>query len=451
MNFEDDLRRRLHSRVESVDAAPDPEGLLERSGRAARRRTQTLVLLGVAAALLVGAAGVAGGSALAGTSSNSSATPAPSPGGQSPRAFSGPDAAVAPGGAALGGASTTIPTQPLTPLFTRTTAGGVTIRAYSSAVPVPTGPVSPTPPTPTTPTTVSPVPPVTTPTTGCPGANACSPGTTICRVTGSGAVTCPVPVTCPSNALCAQPQAVQPKSVPAQTSTPGAGTTPTAGSGASGGPVTTVPAPAPASCPEESVTVELSTDAAVGTDQVTLPSSPGTPAGAVVVAGSGSFGVAEGSPTGWVLVSAGPDVDTVRVTQGDGSDEMAPVDGLAVLALAGTGDLGGATVDGLDASGNVVSSVSVPSAGTAGPLACPSTSTTVPPVSTPTVPPTTGPPASTTTVPPTSTTTVTGGSTTTTPTTGTVPTTSPRVITPAPAIEPPATSGGAPSSAQRSS
>jgi len=151
------------------------------------------------------------------------------------------------------------------------------------------------------------------------------------------------------------------------------------------------------------VTLEFSTDAAVATATTGVPTDPGTPAGTVALAGTGSFGAAEGSASAWALVSAGPGVATVRVTVAGATDQMAPVNGLAVVALPGLSDLVGGEIDGLDATGNVASSVTVPAAGSpVAPIACAPTTTTVPPAPATTVPSTTSPvPPTTLVVPPT--------------------------------------------------
>jgi hypothetical protein len=149
--------------------------------------------------------------------------------------------------------------------------------------------------------------------------------------------------------------------------------------------------------------MELSTDAAVGTAEMTVPAAPGTPAGSMALAASGSFGTAESAPSAWALVAAGPGVATVRVTVAGATDQMAPADGLAVVALPGLADLGGDTIDALDATGNVLSSVTVPAAGSVPtPIECaPTTTTTTPTPTTTTGPPTTGTVTPTTgTVPP---------------------------------------------------
>jgi hypothetical protein len=87
---------------------------------------------------------------------------------------------------------------------------------------------------------------------------------------------------------------------------------------------------------------------------------------------SGAFGVVEGSPVWWTAVAVGPEVASVSMSYPDGStDQMAPIDGVAVLAApiktsaAVSGD-GPYEVRGtlrlLGASGAVVTTVTLPQA-----------------------------------------------------------------------------------------
>ncbi|MGH9300806.1 MAG: hypothetical protein ACRD0E_02880 [Acidimicrobiales bacterium] len=109
----------------------------------------------------------------------------------------------------------------------------------------------------------------------------------------------------------------------------------------------------------------MSNTAAVGLGFSTAVPAP---TGKVSVSGHGVFGRAEGSAVSWVSVSAGTGISRVRVTfNGMGSDEMIPVQHLAVLAVPGspaapTANSSGSgspqgQVQGLDATGKVVSSV----------------------------------------------------------------------------------------------
>ena len=84
----------------------------------------------------------------------------------------------------------------------------------------------------------------------------------------------------------------------------------------------------------------------------------------------GAFGVAEGSPVWWVGVSVGSEVANVQMTFADGSsDQMTPVDGVAVLAHGidaseASADGGGYDITGtlkmFDPSGAVVQTVDLP-------------------------------------------------------------------------------------------
>jgi hypothetical protein len=147
-----------------------------------------------------------------------------------------------------------------------------------------------------------------------------------------------------------------------------------------------------------SLVVELSTASAVGTGSVPRPTVAASRADEVEILGSGSFGVAEGAPVGWVAVWVGPGVTSVTLTEGGATDSMAPESGLAVLALPGDAALTGATVVGDDQSGAAVSTVPLAQAPvTVNPDGCgvlPITSppTTVPaPSSTPAQVPSTSP------------------------------------------------------------
>lgn len=85
------------------------------------------------------------------------------------------------------------------------------------------------------------------------------------------------------------------------------------------------------------VSIELSDDTAVGEGTLFTTSGPsattanaGTDANMTV---SDAFGVAEGTPVWWTALPVGPDVANATMTFADAStDQMAPVDGLVVLA-----------------------------------------------------------------------------------------------------------------------
>jgi hypothetical protein len=124
------------------------------------------------------------------------------------------------------------------------------------------------------------------------------------------------------------------------------------------------------------VSVELSDESAVG--EGTLSAAPSLSATTMNAdtepfsAVSGAFGVTEGAPVWWTAVSVGPAVVSAKMTFAGGSvDQMAPVDGVAVLAyqidpaVASSGE-GPYQVRGtlqlLDASGAVISTVTFPEA-----------------------------------------------------------------------------------------
>jgi hypothetical protein len=145
--------------------------------------------------------------------------------------------------------------------------------------------------------------------------------------------------------------------------------------------------------------VEMSNAAAVGTAFVPRPST--TPSqDAVEILGSGSFGVQEGAPVGWVAVAVGSGVASVNLSSGSAPvDSMAPISGIVVLVMRGDADLTGASVSGVSQSGATVATAPVaPASGTVGPAGC----TTLPINPPTTVPPSTVPPTPVpdTTVPP---------------------------------------------------
>jgi hypothetical protein len=80
---------------------------------------------------------------------------------------------------------------------------------------------------------------------------------------------------------------------------------------------------------------------------------------ALTVLGYGGWGTAEGQPGSWVAVQTGAGVAKVRlILEGGGTDEMAPVEGLAILARNAAKVTG--KVEALDASGKVLASADVP-------------------------------------------------------------------------------------------
>jgi hypothetical protein len=118
------------------------------------------------------------------------------------------------------------------------------------------------------------------------------------------------------------------------------------------------------------VSVELSDDTAVGVGTLFDGSGPTATTANAVDPVTGVFGVAEGAPVWWVALPVGADVASVQMTFADGStDQMAPVDGVAVLAhhidagVASSGpgpDEVRGTLRLLDSSGAVLTTVAVP-------------------------------------------------------------------------------------------
>jgi hypothetical protein len=362
--FEDRLRAHFAAKAATIEVVADPDGLMDRAARRSVAR-RPLAIAAVVLAAVIASSGVLTGVELAGGSSTKAhhaALPAAS--------GVGGAGAMAPYRAGASASPSIAVDTPYTLLFTRTTASGVTIRAYQSAAG----------------------------TGGCTQNAECLPPGRL-----------PAPTPCPTGALCAQPQA----SSHAQTGVIGGGTAQSGGG-------STPPLPVTGCGP---LIVELSTDEAVGRTSVPLPSVGPSSSQGVVILGAGSFGTEEGAPVGWVAAWVADDVVSAHlVAAGVTVDAMAPSSGMVVLAVPGNPDLGGASVVGLDQGGTVVGSSAVSetpaSDVTSG---CPSvptstTTTTQPPTTTTTTPqpaPTTTskpPPTTTTTTttvqpPPTSTTT----------------------------------------------
>ena len=161
--LEDRLRSHLADRAAQVTATPDPSAFVERS--AGRRRIGAPLVAGVAAVVvLLAGASFATGLSVAASGPTTTTTV---PGGSRSAALARPSA-PSPGvaGADVSG-SATGSVDPLTPVFTRTTGSGVTIRTYASTVI---------------------------------GGSGCSTSS-LCPPIGS----VPAPVPCPKGAMCAQP------------------------------------------------------------------------------------------------------------------------------------------------------------------------------------------------------------------------------------------------------
>jgi hypothetical protein len=382
---EDRLRSHLADRASAVPAAPDTADLLERSVARSGRMRRRLMVVGTALVAVLATSGVLGGVELAGgTAVTPTASPAPATAPSTTTTPGRAGADLAPAGA---GADLPTPTPaPYTPLFSRTTTSGVTIRAYTAAQ-------------------------------GGTGTGTCGTAAT-CPPSGE----VPGPVTCPTGAMCAQP-------LTGGTSGGATGSGSSAGSAAASTttttPPTTTPVPPvikvppvatvppvtsqppvttepPSSIPPTdacaSLVLEFSNAGAVGTAELVDPGA--RPASDTVqVLGAGSFGAQEGAPVAWVAVEVGGDVSSVQLTSaGTVVDTMTPASGIAVLAVAGTTTVTGATVEGLGSTGTVVATApadQAPStAASAGCTASPSpstTTTTVPASPTPNTTPTTTP------------------------------------------------------------
>lgn len=107
---------------------------------------------------------------------------------------------------------------------------------------------------------------------------------------------------------------------------------------------------APPCAPPKTIQGELSNPAAVGIAFAPVPG--GDESAPVTLLGTGMFGQEEGEPVTWAIVRTGPGVATVRFKAGDGTDTMAPQNGIALLAVPGTS--GGGQVDAIDAAGSAL-------------------------------------------------------------------------------------------------
>ena len=106
--------------------------------------------------------------------------------------------------------------------------------------------------------------------------------------------------------------------------------------------------PPPECIPNASISGQLSTDAAVGLAFGSTYPDDST----LRVTGWGGFGdQGEGSPSRWVIAQTADDVAQVRFEYDGASDEMAPEDGVVILAVPGKASDEGGTVVALDSSG----------------------------------------------------------------------------------------------------
>jgi hypothetical protein len=154
---------------------------------------------------------------------------------------------------------------------------------------------------------------------------------------------------------------------------PGLGTT--NGSSATGGAVLPPASPTPADTTPTTPTPTTTTTIAPSTTTTTVtptttPPKTATPPSEPQQLTTGSFGVQEGDPVWWVAVEVDSSVTSVRMTfPGGSTDQMAPVNGIAVLAgrVAPTVAAGGSgpyvvrgTLDLLGADGSVLKTVTLP-------------------------------------------------------------------------------------------
>ena len=370
-NIEERLRSRFAHRTAAITATPDLAALVGSSTRPSRGvGVRTAGAVGLV--LLVGGAGLFTGIGLEGGGPAASPAARPSP----PRGAAAPSTArIGAAGADLApGAGPSIVVQPTyTFLFSRTTASGITIRAYNTG-PAGVGgcaPAASCPPisgggTPPCPTGALCAQPAGAPVAGsgvASGGGSVSGGTVSGGTVSSGPAT-PSPTIPPASVPPTLPlNTVPPSTVPPSTVPP-------------------APAPSPPASPCNQVVLELSNARAVGDAQVLLPTgAPSAPQGLTVL-GEGTFGVVEGSPVAWVAVRVGTGVDTVRlVSNGVVLDASVPTDSIVVLAAPGSSPPAGATVVGINGAGAVVATVP------AGPASTPAPSGTCTPQTAPVSPP----------------------------------------------------------------
>ncbi|MCU1450527.1 MAG: hypothetical protein JWP02_2697 [Acidimicrobiales bacterium] len=229
-------------------------------------------------------------------------------------------------------------------LFTRTTADGIVVRAYRMDPPAPPAGTSTSTSVPTgkgapaagvacsgfvTGGPGKPVPPEAGTSSGSPGQASSNASASASANSGAGAESSAGPAN-------------------ADSSPPAPGTP------------APLPCPVPPACnPTPLVMAELSNDAAVGQGFVPLASD--APSAVLSQVGTGMFGLAESSPAVWAAVRTGPGMSTVRLRLPSGeTDQMAPVEGVAVLAHGTTKPPpDGTVVEALDGSGNVIGSEAV--------------------------------------------------------------------------------------------
>ena len=329
--------------IAAQGAPASPDALRAIVARHQRTRTRTL---GVALAVALVAGPVAGwalghnggGGQQVATGSGPNTPNAANPG--------APTAANVPGGALSGGPSSGVIAYPggtppkATHLFTRTTADGITIRAYRIDPPAPPEPSATTSTPPKAKQTICPKPMTVKP--GAPASGSTSSGEADGR-SGGAANTAPLPPPGP-NAVVNEPP-----------------------------PPPCAPGEPPVCKAAPSVLAEVSNDAAVGQSFDAIDEKQ--PSDALSHLAVGAFGVPENSPATFVTVQTGPGVDTVRLRLPSGpTDQMAPSGGVAVLALSGQQPPpDGTVVEALDGNGKVLQSTPVTNAGPRMGFACANT------------------------------------------------------------------------------
>ena len=328
----DEQQPQPYDDIAAAGAPATPDALRSIVARHQRTRTRTL---GIALAIALVAGPIAGwavGHAGGGGQQVATGSAADQSKGGTPAAANAPrvGSAVGPTGEAFFPGEKAKTTH----LFTRTTAGGIAIRAYRTDPPPP----------PSTTSTVKGQEAV------CPKpmASGGSPGAQTGVVSGgSGSATA----------------SASASSGEAGTSTGGGETAPAPPPPAPPPSVVNQPpqcAPLPPICKAtSSVLAEVSNDAAVG--QSFDPIDDKQPSEALSHLAVAGFGVPEGSPATFVTVQVGPGVTDVRLRLPSGAvDNMAPVGGVAVLALAGSQPPpDGTVVEALNANKDVVGSMPV--------------------------------------------------------------------------------------------
>jgi hypothetical protein len=346
---------------------------------ASTRRRQRVLAAAAALALVVGAAGgylgevaASAGTVAARTSSGSAAHGAGPSGGTAALAPS----AAAPGvmcpdgsgtgasgtGTSGSGVSSSDGIGSATRLFIRTTTDGVTIRAYQDAESaVPSCRLAPTPAA----------------GSGSGSGVDSSPGTT----GSAGPSIMPLIPAAPDVTVeLSDNDAVGQGAISAPVCAPSTdqGSTGSSGGTATGAGSGSVPVPPsggvvspPVDTPDPPATAPTTTGAQTAASPPSQPQELAT----------GTFGVLEGDPVWWVAVEVGPGVTSVQMTFPDGaSDQMAPVNGIAVLAhrvsvAVASVDPGPDVVRGslrlLGSGGGVVATVSLPQEATPVPVLTP--------------------------------------------------------------------------------